>query len=395
MFELVLASGETVRDLLDRGGDVLVVIAFAIAVMWTLIAERILYLRYVYPGCALRAFSSWQKRTNQQSWHSEQIKTAIVSQLLMDLRSGMPMIRSIAAVCPLLGLLGTVTGMILIFNVIMVTGMGNPRSVAAGVSTATITTMAGMVAALSGIFPSVLLGRRVNALADRLNAGDQSPQATDVGQSFIRWWPVRWGASAAIGVSVAYLLLFLMQQMILIGREALTDAPPFRVVDFIRLEQPDVVNRKSRKPKPLPKPEQQPTQEIPPWNESTKSTLAIAAPSMPRAGFEGRIRVFTGITASDGDYLPLVKVAPIYPRFALLRQLEGYVIVRFTVTENGSVEDVEVVESSNSMFERAAVDAAYKFKYKPRTVNGRAVQVSGVYNRITFVLDKPRPEGRP
>ncbi|MBN1239057.1 MAG: energy transducer TonB, partial [Gammaproteobacteria bacterium] len=89
-----------------------------------------------------------------------------------------------------------------------------------------------------------------------------------------------------------------------------------------------------------------------------------------------------------GEYLPIVKVAPVYPARAASRGLEGYVIVEFTVTRTGTTKDISVVESTSSLFERAAVDAAGKFKYKPRVIDGEPVEVPGVRNKITFVLEK-------
>ena len=77
-----------------------------------------------------------------------------------------------------------------------------------------------------------------------------------------------------------------------------------------------------------------------------------------------------------------------YPRRALQRGIEGFVIVEFTVTKQGTVRDPIVVEANPSgIFEQAAMDAAMKFKYKPRVVNGEATEVSGVQNRITFQID--------
>ncbi len=87
------------------------------------------------------------------------------------------------------------------------------------------------------------------------------------------------------------------------------------------------------------------------------------------------------------EYLPIVKIAPYYPEEAAALRLEGYVIVEFTVTESGSVEDLLVVESSSPIFEPAALDAVSKFKYAPRLINGNPVAVPGVRNRITFVLE--------
>ena len=71
---------------------------------------------------------------------------------------------------------------------------------------------------------------------------------------------------------------------------------------------------------------------------------------------------------------------------ALARQLEGYVVVEYTVTSIGTVEDVVVVTSSNGSFERAAVEAAYQFKYKPRVIDGEAVDTPGVQNKFSFIL---------
>ncbi len=95
-----------------------------------------------------------------------------------------------------------------------------------------------------------------------------------------------------------------------------------------------------------------------------------------------------GFGISDGEYLPIVKVAPVYPARALQRGLEGYVIVEFTVTPAGTTRDAVVVESTSTLFERAAVEAALKFKYKPRVIDGEAVEVPGVQNKISFEITK-------
>ncbi|MGB2709651.1 MAG: energy transducer TonB, partial [Pseudoalteromonas nigrifaciens] len=93
------------------------------------------------------------------------------------------------------------------------------------------------------------------------------------------------------------------------------------------------------------------------------------------------------LESSDGEYLPIVKVAPVYPRRALSRGIEGYVIVEFTVTKQGTVRDPQVLKAEpESLFDRAAMDAALKFKYKPRVVNGEAVEVAGVQNKISFQI---------
>jgi bla regulator protein blaR1 len=87
------------------------------------------------------------------------------------------------------------------------------------------------------------------------------------------------------------------------------------------------------------------------------------------------------------EYLPIVKVAPTYPPRAVARGLEGYVMVSFTVTADGSVADPTVLESSSTLFEQSALDATRKFKYKPRLENGVPVTTEGVVTRIEYVLD--------
>lgn len=97
--------------------------------------------------------------------------------------------------------------------------------------------------------------------------------------------------------------------------------------------------------------------------------------------------VATGALAADGEYQPIVRVPPVYPMEALQRELEGYVIVEFTVTRAGTTKDIHVVESTSSMFEKASIESAQWYKYKPRVINGEAVEVPGVLTKVTFELD--------
>jgi periplasmic protein TonB len=94
-------------------------------------------------------------------------------------------------------------------------------------------------------------------------------------------------------------------------------------------------------------------------------------------------------SSGDGDYVPVLKVAPIYPPRAAKRNQEGYVIVEFTVTRSGDVRDVKVIESKPEyVFDKAAIQAARKFKYKPRKVDGELVEVQGIKNKFLFRLEK-------
>lgn len=92
--------------------------------------------------------------------------------------------------------------------------------------------------------------------------------------------------------------------------------------------------------------------------------------------------------AADGDYLPIVKSAPMYPRRAQSRGLAGHCDLEFTVTPQGTTADVQVIECTSPLFEKASVQAVLKFKYKPRLVNGTAIAVPGVRHRIKFEMDE-------
>ena len=111
-------------------------------------------------------------------------------------------------------------------------------------------------------------------------------------------------------------------------------------------------------------------------------------------GLLGRIEtnldldIGAGLQASDGEYLPIVKVAPQYPRRALTRGIVGYVIIQYTVTKQGTTRDgIVVAAQPEKIFDKAALKSASRYKYKPRVINGRAVEVPGVRTRITFEID--------
>jgi biopolymer transport protein ExbB len=148
---------EAVRDFLELGGNVLLIIGALTLVMWGLIFERLFYLMSKHPRSTRAALAQWEARAERTSWHARQIRELLVSTVAQGLERNMALIQTCVALCPLLGLLGTVTGMIEVFEVMAISGSANPRSMAAGVSKATVPTMAGMVAALSGVAMSAYL----------------------------------------------------------------------------------------------------------------------------------------------------------------------------------------------------------------------------------------------
>ncbi|HUD97451.1 MAG TPA: MotA/TolQ/ExbB proton channel family protein [Woeseiaceae bacterium] len=153
-------SFEAIRDFMDLGGPVLRWIAVTIFVMWVFIIERLVYFRTTMKSVADEIRQRWEDRPERRSWNAHQIREAMLSQFQMSTNRSIPMIQTLVALCPLLGLMGTVTGMIKVFEVMAQSGSGNVRAMAAGVSQATVPTMAGMVGALSGVLLVTLLSRR-------------------------------------------------------------------------------------------------------------------------------------------------------------------------------------------------------------------------------------------
>jgi len=147
-----------VRDFVEQGGNVLLVIALVTASMWTLIYERYWYFRTGHRREVERVCELWNARVDRSSVQANQIRRMLISRVRLKLMARIGPIQTLVKLCPMLGLLGTVTGMIEVFDV-MAGGSGNARGMAAGVSKATLPTMAGMVASISGMIFSVQLKR--------------------------------------------------------------------------------------------------------------------------------------------------------------------------------------------------------------------------------------------
>ena len=145
---------------MEQGGDVLWLIAALTFVMWTMIIERFWYFQGEHKRVVADATEVWEDRPERRSWTAHQIRDMLISRASMQITGSMGLINTCVSLCPLLGLLGTVTGMISVFDA-MATQGGNARSMAAGVSMATIPTMAGMVASLSGVFATTFLKRKI------------------------------------------------------------------------------------------------------------------------------------------------------------------------------------------------------------------------------------------
>ncbi|MDO6444483.1 MotA/TolQ/ExbB proton channel family protein [Colwellia sp. 1_MG-2023] len=165
----------SIREFLDTGGQVLTVIAGVICLMWLLIFERLYFFLRTYQVIRNEMITCWQNRVERHSWNAEQIRIAQVSRITELLNNNVAIIQSLVVLCPLLGLLGTVTGMIEVFDVMAISGSGNARSMASGVSRATIPTMAGMVGSLSGVFMVTWLQRKTKRRTEQME--DALPMA--------------------------------------------------------------------------------------------------------------------------------------------------------------------------------------------------------------------------
>ena len=155
-------------DLLELGGDILLAIIIMALLIWTLMFERLGYLRWVYPGQRAIALGLWQERPDRGEWYSRHLRNLLVARLDRSLKRNTGLVRTLIKLCPLLGLLGTVLGMLEVFDAVAATGTNNPRATASGVSKATVTTMAGMVVAIAGMLANGLVNRRLAAESNKL-----------------------------------------------------------------------------------------------------------------------------------------------------------------------------------------------------------------------------------
>lgn len=195
---------------------------------------------------------------------------------------------------------------------------------------------------------------------------------------------MRYISSAPIGIAVTALLLYTMQLLIEIGPEVLVDVKDHGTLSIVRIKRDEVIRPDS------PTPDFVKDTELPPLNPPVNdigdltSVIGVGLPQPPPPRGIGSI---DKITYSDGALVNIIKVQPQYPVRASERGLEGYVDIRFDVTVIGTVENVEVVRSTNTIFEKSAVDAALRFRYRPRVVDGVPLGTQGLMNRFVYRMD--------
>jgi protein TonB len=192
-----------------------------------------------------------------------------------------------------------------------------------------------------------------------------------------------------LGLAITLSLFWVMQYLIATADRTLNEDSAGSLVDFVRVKRDESVKQRQLKPKKPPPPDAPPPQPPTPQLESLNANAEkIAISDVP---VETDIEMTGGgfsLGVGEGDYLPIVKVAPIYPNRALTRGIEGYCVVQYTVTRQGTVKDPVVIEDqcTSSLFYSASLNAALKFKYKPRIMDGEAVEVPGVQNKFTYEI---------
>ena len=195
---------------------------------------------------------------------------------------------------------------------------------------------------------------------------------------------VRYAFGVALGALVTFVLFMIMQAVIANDEAKLDEGAKGKLLDMVRLEDDQEIEVKQRKPKPPPPPDEPPPDMPKPQFESSDVSTGV---DIGAVDVNVDLNVGGGGFSSDGEYLPIVKVAPVYPRRAQTRGIEGFVLLEFIVTKTGAVTNPVVIEAKPpGIFDRAAINAALKFKYKPKVVNGAAIDVAGVRNKITFEL---------
>ena len=160
---------EALMNFLNAGGDVLRVIMFTTFFMWALIIERLMYWSGAHGGVVKRAQRAWAARNDHKSWYAHAVRERLISETNQEAQRFNNVIRALVAVTPLLGLLGTVTGMVEVFDVMATTGNSNARLMAAGISKATIPTMAGLGASLSGLIFINAFDRNVQKASHKIS----------------------------------------------------------------------------------------------------------------------------------------------------------------------------------------------------------------------------------
>ena len=193
----------------------------------------------------------------------------------------------------------------------------------------------------------------------------------------------RFGGAIGLSVLVTFGLFFIMQFLVATGEMALQEGERFAPIDITMEDEEQSVQRKERA-----KPKKQEVRKPPP---PARTQLAT---NMPKSGptvdfdssFSGDMNIGIGTAVIDRGAYPKFRVQQQYPRRAQERGIEGWVIIRFTITKTGGVRDAMVLESSSSIFERSALKAVSQYKYEPLVVNGEPQESPNQHIRLVYEM---------
>ncbi|MFC4260964.1 energy transducer TonB [Marinobacter lacisalsi] len=204
--------------------------------------------------------------------------------------------------------------------------------------------------------------------------------------------PAFWFMSITLGLSLAVILVAGIRQLVLTDNVDDGGSSQRVSLDFVHIPPEPPAREQRQKPEPPPKPKPPPkTPEVPSVTADLPAPSPLPTPAMPAfGGLALDAGGFNLGARKQGEFQPLVKIAPRYPERALMRGIEGDCTVEYTVREDGTVEDIKVLESAcdSYLFEKPAVAAAARFRYQPRTSDGQPVAVKGVRNTFEFRIEE-------
>jgi biopolymer transport protein ExbB len=157
-----------VSELIESGGPFVVWILASCIVLWTLAVERWLYFSRVLPREAAKALATWRAREDRRSWCARQIRQAMISRFRVGMTTNLRLMKVLVPLAPLLGLIGTVSGMLEVFDSMALRGSADARTMASGVSEAMICTLTGLAVSISGLYPVYYFEARARRQAELL-----------------------------------------------------------------------------------------------------------------------------------------------------------------------------------------------------------------------------------
>ena len=170
--DFLLLPYDAISDMVDGGGPFVGWILVCGVVMWTLVVERIWYFSRILPREVEETLAEWNARGDRYSWCARQIRRAMISRLNAGMTANFPLLRVLVPLAPLLGLIGTVSGMLEVFESMALRGSADARAMATGVSHAMICTLSGLAVSITGLYPVYHFAsrarRETEAVADRL-----------------------------------------------------------------------------------------------------------------------------------------------------------------------------------------------------------------------------------